>query len=465
MSEGSISGYRNPGDVKVHDIQLVTQFGQVIDITPIILETNIYQNMFEHYLQCELLIGDTLNLLQELPDFAADGDFKDLMGGFSGQEIVVLSYHDNPEEKPTNLRTHIFRLFAVSDRQKQEESKEGYLLSGISEEAYHTKTRKISKAYGGTSGSTVSNMVKSVFKEYFESGAVKDAYESLKSLLHGRVKKELIIDDTSNTQKFIIPNLTVDDTLDFFAREAEDPDHIPYYVFYEDGSNYHFRNICALTSQEPVATYINWTSNLDFPKAKDEERARKYDDAQKMIRYRVIRQLDLMGNINAGLYQSRTLHLDLLRKKTDTSIYDYDQYYSKFKKLNPKKISGGVPVGDAILTMTTTRTGHDTDVVFFEENVIPKRIDRIRDKRNGFKRSIFNTAVEVSLPGNPDLDVGKVVELVFPIRSDDYKQSQVMYDKYLTGKYLITKVRHVFQGVGKSQQFNTIIECTKDGGI
>ena len=44
----SNKGYRFAGDVEIKSINLVLSDGRSLDISDMILEVNIYQNMFEH---------------------------------------------------------------------------------------------------------------------------------------------------------------------------------------------------------------------------------------------------------------------------------------------------------------------------------------------------------------------------------------------------------------------------------
>ena len=59
-------GYLFPGDVIVQDVLLVTQYGEVIDIKSITVELNIYENLSEHYLQCDAVISDAVGLIDSL---------------------------------------------------------------------------------------------------------------------------------------------------------------------------------------------------------------------------------------------------------------------------------------------------------------------------------------------------------------------------------------------------------------
>ena len=75
---------------------------------------------------------------------------------------------------------------------------------------------------------------------------------------------------------------------------------------------------------------------------------------------------------------------------------------------------------------------------------------------------IFNTQLEVVIPGDSELDVGDVITLSIPPASNVLDQVNVD-DKYLSGKYLITKIRNKF--LDGSESMSTVLECVKDTAI
>ena len=70
--------------------------------------------------------------------------------------------------------------------------------------------------------------------------------------------------------------------------------------------------------------------------------------------------------------------------------------------------------------------------------------------------------MEVTVAGNDKINVGQIIELMF-YRTIDDTVSFDTYDKYLSGKYLITKARHKLGGAKTGVDYVTVIECTRDG--
>jgi len=450
MSEESVQGYRSPGDVELLELKFVTQFGSPIDVTALVDQFSIYQNIFHHYLEAEFIFYDPSKFLHELPSYK---DLK-ITGGFSGMEMMIVSYRNRSKGDKEKVYKHAFRLYSVKDRASANNS-EVYMISGVSLEAYETFTNTISSTFGSGAGTTTESMVKSVFKKYMQSKQIEDLYGGLRKGLKVDIKKELETHETAGIHKFIIPELTVDDTIDFFARESDCKSRVPLFYFYEDSENFHFKNVNFLVQEEPIEDFYYSIANVATENEND-----IIHDSVSIIKYNVLRQHDLLENVDAGLYKAQTTSLDMLKKTYRTSSFDYTANSGKFNRLQERLIPGAVNNDGRIKSLITTRRGHASDTLFSSENPLPKRVDSIKDIRASYRRSIFNTAVEVEIPGNPAMKVGKTVNLNFPVDSM-LREGMEERDKYLSGKYLITKVRQIFS----SGEVRTVLECTKDGGI
>lgn len=455
MSE-SIGGYKHAGDYDVRTFKIITATGQSIDIEPLTIEFSLYQSLFEHYMQCDLVLNDSLGLLNTINPIKGGN----LQGGFSGGDLLVVSYKSNDDSLP--YKTHVFVLYEMTDRKRIEENSEAYFFSGISIEAYTTSSNKISRAYGGLSGSAASKMIESITKEFLLNTNSTSVYASLKQFVNYSIVKESEIEQTNGNHKFVIPNLSVDDSIDFICKEADSDDHIPYFMFYENSSGFNFKNLGSLIEQDPKEKYTYAPSNhtggyKDKPKE-------EYTESTNIRSFEVIKQSDYLINQESGLFKSRSIYLDVLRKSKREVVYKYDDYFPKFKKLQEYKIPGSDPevMGDSVVRMATSRFGHDTDSLFSGETPVVKKHSETCAQSESYFSHIFNTQLEVVIPGDSELDVGDVIYLNIPPATNVLDQV-LTSDKYLSGKYLITKLRNKF--LDDSESMSTIIECVKDTAI
>jgi hypothetical protein len=414
------------------------------DITGLVLETNVYQDLFSHYISAELQISDALSLL-------------DSIGGFTGGEILAMSFKTN--SKDMEFVNHIFGVHEITNRMRVSDKVETYTLNCISIEAYYSSPQKISRSYGGSSGSTISSMASSVINEFIYNSYAKDFYRNYKSVLNKQIVKEVNIDPTNGLQKIIVPNMSPEDAIKMFLSEADSDTHIPYYLFYENSKGFNFKDLGNLVSQEPVDKFTYMQTNTNDL---DDDGETVIKDYQKIISYDVLRQTDFLSNANYGLFKSRLINIDILRKNKKEFVYEYDKFQSKFNKLNSSKILGEVQ-GDSCVYMMHSRNDHDSDIVMSIEEPLPKKINKFINVKKSYERHIFNTVVELALPGNSNLNVGDTITVAIP-NSTTLDKKKNIEDKYLSGKYVITKLRHKFGG--KSQtEYVTLVECAKDTGI
>jgi len=253
----------------------------------------------------------------------------------------------------------------------------------------------------------------------------------------------------------VIPNLSVEDTIDFFVNEAQGDDIASLYTFYEDSNGYHFRNVSNLVQSEIKETYkwepSNYTEGGEGAGAENL-------DAFKIISYEVIKEADFLDNKESGLYASKTILIDNLRKKKIERDFDYKKQHDKFKKLQRFRIPGSAS-STAIVDMFTTRFQHDQLDIFRDENVRPKTLERTVQFRRSYASHLNNKTLEVTIHGNSTLNVGDTVFLSFPVMSTG--EEQMREDKYMTGKHLITALRHKID----KETHVTVMECIKDTGF
>lgn len=441
-----MAGYRFPGDVEIISATIVSSRGEVFDIRDMVLEINIYQSIFDHYLQCDVVVEDALNLNNSIKGDYGEG----IPGGFNGGEVLAISYRERTDasmDSKIPVKKHMFGIYETSDRSRMNENTESYIISGISMEAYQTIPQKINKAYGRDGGNTISNMLKSIIDEYVLNNTMKDSYRVAK------IHKSVDIDETTGRHKYIIPSLSVDETIDFLANEADSADHYPYYVFYEDSNGFKFKNVPDLILDSPIDfTYTYFISNVT---ESNTEEGVKFDDQYKIISYSILKDNNILENVKGGLVKSKTINLDILKKKSNKVVFDYNKESENFTNTSNGKFNIEVE-GDPIINLTTSRIGHDSDILFQKESPLPKKTNTFFSKKLSYKKQLFNKVIEVSIPGNSTINIGTVIDLEFYIHND-IGTDKGQLDKLLSGSYLITKVRQKIT----DDVFTTLLECSK----
>ncbi len=84
-------GYRNAGDIELKQLTLVSRSGQVFDISELMLEISIYQNLYDKNLTCEIVVSDASGLNDYLKPSGKD------VGGLAGSELILIQYRTPTE--------------------------------------------------------------------------------------------------------------------------------------------------------------------------------------------------------------------------------------------------------------------------------------------------------------------------------------------------------------------------------
>lgn len=424
-------------------ILFIPATGAIIDIIDFVVEVNVYQSLSDHYMQCDLVIRDSVDLGSSIP---AD-ETNMIAGGFTGGEMLILQY--GSDANPT--MSHAFMLYERSSRTKSSTTQESYILSGISIEAFESFPRKISRAYGMPNGQTVASMISNVANEYIVTRKVNSVYNEIRQTTNTNISKELFVEETTGLHRFVIPNMTVDDTIGFLCNEADSQDHIPQYMFYETTRGFHFSNLGSLVLRNPVMQYTYTDFNVTLSDK----------DQRKIIGYRIDRETNFLENARSGLFASRTIRLDVLKKQKRETVFQYSTAKDKFKKLQPLAHAGAVADPNVNVTLITTRSGHDCQcTIFGQERHLPKRVDAFLGARRSYTNHIFNTKMTVTVPGTTLLNVGDCVVLEFPRKQ--LVEGAADLDVATSGKYIITKLRNKIQNPQTESEFVTSFECVKD---
>ena len=432
-------GYRHAGDVEIKTVNLISAGGQLIDISELVRQLDLFQALDEPFMRLEMVLSDSVALLNTLS------------GGFTGGEIVAISYRSNDDS--LEYKNHAFVLNEVSNRQKMNDNTEVYMFSGSSLELYQDAGFKVSRSYGGGGGQLISEMVENLTEEFLYNNKVKQIYSSTVSQAGVDIEKTIECDPTSGNQKFVVPMVSPVESIFMLVDEADNDTGIPYFVFYEDSQGFKFKDFNTLIAEEPIGQYVYQPKNFDDD-----------SDFYKINSYSVERQNSFYENVISGMFKNTNYTLDIMRRVWNADVTEYEKLHSAFNKLQDVAAPG--VVGDEsnpAMFVSTSRAGHDLDARFSAEGHLPNRKPNFKGKRVSFINSLTNIELTVEIPGDSEINVGKTIILRIPSSSSTEDQNGAD-DASLSGKYLITRVRHKSDGK-TGGAFSTILSCVKESGV
>ena len=348
--------------------------------------------------------------------------------GITGGEYLSLKVkkegHDDFEIKADK---HFLMLNSVKDVSTSS-SKQVATLEFVSVEAIINETARVNKKYTGNVTQTV------------------------KELLKGRrgieTKKNLDSDRASNSYSFVGNLKRPFDTIQWLCPKTQSSKESFGFLFFETLDGYKFKSIKKLLDQKPAYTY----TQTDKP---NDDKA----DGLVILQNRLNQTNDIGMNLRMGMYANKTIYIDI--ENQTKQIVDFK--ISDLKPKKPLKLLNGIENNPTRLMLRVNDLGSQQkgskkkDVEKLNELAVYQNKSYIRNNL------LFSQSLSISIPLNPELRAGQVLNLKFPLKKGDGEKETDSYGSDKTndpsGKYLISELRHLIGG-GKGETQLTLIRDT-----
>jgi hypothetical protein len=359
----------------------------------------------------------------------------------NGTEFLRLTFSKFGDR--SNQIDKLFRVYKLGKRKLEGTMyKESYVLYFCSEELLLSEQYKISKRY----------------KDQLVSDNVSDI---LNNYLKIPNNKKGTIETTYGKYNFIIPTLKPFDAINWMTNYARPNPQNPGadMLFYEDKNGFQYRSLQSLMKQTSYYTYTYKPKNIDSRDLNS--------DVHNVLTYEFLDTFDTLNGITSGTFANQLISINPLTRSKKVTNFSYDVYQKSAKNLNPYSIIDDSTNrnGDTLsqtsqamlkLIFSNFDSGTNSYVAgvpgaagndIYAETFIPNRTAQL---------GLANyTRLRISVPGDCNLTVGRV--LTFNLTSRNTKNNGAL-DKYYSGNYFITGVRHIID----LTRFRTILEITKE---
>lgn len=415
-----------PKDYALVNLTLLTGVTS-FDMKTLLVELSYHEDIFNNTASGYLTVTDSMGYIETL--------------SLTGNEFIRMTFGKTSNDG--NWVDKLFRVYKVDKRKLESNmNTETYSLYFCSEEVLLSEQYKLSKAYPAQSISeNITDILKNVLK-------VPD-------------KKIAVIEPTYGVYDFVVPTIKPFDAINWmsvYARPTADKPGSDM-LFYEDKFGFNFRSIQSLLLNPLYKTYSYDPKNLA-----SQDINKKLNN---VTTYEILDSYDALRGINSGIFANELISVNPLTRKKTVTKFNYFDYISKSKKLNEYPISNnfqnrfGDNIGDtsqAVLKLVFSNFNQNSDAYIasqpaggssrdiFAETYIPYRTAQL---------SLANyTRMKISLPGDPGLTVGQTICFNLLSRTPNVKE----LDKYYSGNYLITAVRHLIN----FSEYKTVLEITKE---
>jgi len=363
----------------------------------------IYEDIFRNSMSGYIDIGESINMREAMP--------------IIGEEYFVVRFNSmaSVSKTPDDPILFVMKVFKLTNFTEGNLEQRMYRLHLQSLQAETNRTKRIRKVYEGKGSSIVSRILDGMF-----GGA------ELKT-----------VDATKYEEKYVFPNWYPYKCIDFIARTSISAQYNdPYYLFYEDRDGFHFQSLSKMFDQDKAATIEYKIIDSKSDEDQDKYLATKFNFSP---------MFDVLENELNGMYGGRLVTYDkVLKKRTETDL-TYTETFGKFKHLGPTKLTNmkvEAPENHVQFMMT-----NDTKSPGLYDHVDEWATQRrIRSAQARGLRAI------VELNRATNLKLADVVQF-------DFLNSKGKKDKLLSGKWVLSRMKHVITPVGYTCQ----VEMIKDG--
>ena len=393
-------------------VKLKNKDGKEYNITSVVSEISIFEDLFSNSLSGELLMADSVGA-------------SDLMN-LTGNEKLTIELFIDPDNGEVEIKE--FYVYSVTSRLRNNPTSEVYKLQFVSFESVLNEHTRVYSAIEGTNSSAVQQL----FSQYIAS------------------EKPFEVESTNGSFKFVMPSWTPFEGINWYAgRSISSESSGSYFLFYETMKGYNFKSVEKLITTSPVYEYRYEPAGTTFA-AKDPSNIREYEIVN-------------MGDSIKGVTENYTILWtnDLIRKKFVKKRFEVEE--DNKGKLNDALIGvadqNGFGVssksrrdvfGSEVIIKPETRNVHSATQTY--------NYDSIQTKLSAM-RQFSNLKIRFLAFGNRKMKVGDVIDMKFlqtkMITTENKDNSE---DKLLSGKYLITAIRYIL----KAQDFHISVEAVKD---
>ena len=401
--------YVDTRDFRVKAIQLISADGSFRDITHLVMEIQVRQDLYLGFMSGDMLVTDAIDL--------------HTLAALHGNEYLYVHIEEPSQSISINKA---FRVYKVSDRITVLNSAARYLIHFTSDELVLSNLKKVSKAY---KDSKISDIAQDIMANYLLIGSSK-----------------ITVDETSQPVDVVIPNWRPAEALNWLASRAFSPDNTCWF-FYENLEGFNFRSLQSLY-KEPNPIKVPFVfENKGFAKSLDM-------DKYAIDSFIALKDFDILESSSQGGFGMRLMGLDPFHRTFITTDYSLSEVPKLFKNeafANP--VIDSTPLydsGDSHYMTYLDSSSTSTEKESGTKNWL-KRIQSLA--------ALNSNLSEVVVPGNIRIQAGSLVSIRYPYTVTP-KEGVDMWDKRKSGKYLVVAVNHKFELV--NHRFQTIFMTARD---
>jgi hypothetical protein len=453
------------GEFRISEIAIFNVYGNVAGIATASAELSIYEDIEQNFITGNLTFVDTEDIVNKLPILGQEYlEFK--------VRTPLKSTYGEGEYDFTNTRMAVFKC----TKERLNSNTQQVSLDFISTEAIKDSNTKISRAFNGPYDDAVAKIFKNTW--------------GLNS------KKKFYVQPTQGNFKFVAPNTRPTDVMNMIASRAVPKTSVaPGYFFYENGQGFHFRSVDSfffMAKSEGIAPHpemFEYFADSETARGLNNPRDNPMSQMRTVKSFKILPQNDLITGQRTGTYASKLITHDQYNKTFKEHEYNYIDDFLRTPHLEKDDATtdiadyrGLIPQAhyDFNDTETTNTRGQGSAYKYLSDysdarimvqsntanihNTNMKdgyRVSEYVQRRKNVLGTMNALQCELETHGNTHLNIGHIIRINVPRSGrDKFGIKSADHDKYLTGRWLITAIRHSFN---IADQIHTMaLTCIKE---
>lgn len=434
------------GDVVIEDIFITTEESGTVDLINFVMQFEIYISVESNSMTMNVHVADSAGLITAIP--------------ILGQEKVTVRF-TTPNIDESFFRTFI--VHTISNRSLNRDREQRYTLECISEEAYINETVRLTNKFSGATDVLAETIFDSIASPRITFADGKQSSESILSVLDSPF--------STNNFEFTCNYWSPFKALNFLAsRSLGNTCKKTNVMFFESKSTFNLTPLEHLvkTQKDRKSIYDEYTTveSQEAPIYRDvRDKTYKYQTKYLNSKYHTIKSMDypffksLVKNNNNGFHATSVFSYDFTTKRFLNMKYDNRPESSAIaeqdKRYLRESFSDFTPIGSYNTIADNTRADPLANRTFTPMSTSPygssysRGVEQVRNQlvRNFAMSELNNQAIEITVPGKADVDVGLLARLIFPRTEDKTNQPKIdeIEDPFVSGLYMITAVKHIIR--------------------
>lgn len=418
MAEGT----SRAGAIEIKEATIVSGSGRAESVVPQIIEINLYEDIFEHFLTGKILIRDCQALAQFFP--------------FVGHEYLRLTVATPGLDESVGEFSREFFIYSVSDKIIDSQTSAFYTLAFISKEAIVDMNVRLSKTFRGTSDVMLAELLG-------EKGLNVDQDE-----------KAFWLARSSNNFTFCANWWNPTKCINYITEHSLNGVEQPDFLFYETKNGFIFESLDTLINPNSDAVvqsfrFDRYARSMGEKDSADLDITRQYQTVADM---EIKSGYDYIDRLRNGYYGGSTISFNPLTQqythRANQVAFETTQHlnkYAPYPENTPMTYYGFVRYAPTVYNNFENSLDNSDMVFGLNRRIILERLN--------------TTRALIKVHGRLDYSIGQMVNLTIPsaTQTDDDEN----LDTLASGKYLIGSIRHsMTQGVHEAT-----IELLKDSYI